>query len=589
METKKYYTDERNVQIVLSLLKAHGIRKVIASPGTTNMTFVGSIQNDPFFEIYSVVDERSAAYMACGMAAESGEPVVLSCTGATASRNYYSGLTEAFYRKLPVLAVTSHQGTDRIGHLIAQNIDRRQLPRDLVKLSVDIPSVHDARDEHFAEMEANKAILELFRKGGGPVHINLHTRYSRDFSVRELPPCRVVHRHEAHDIFPELPKGGIAIFAGAHRPFTAGEAQAIDAFCAEHDAVVFCDHSSGYHGQYRVQAALLLVQKGYVSPLNDFSLLIHIGEVTGDYSSSRIKAKEVWRVSPDGELRDTFSRLTRVFEMPEECFFKAYTPDMVPSVSDDSDSTASRLREEIRAIRKKMPELGLSNVWIASRLSGRLPQGCKVHLGILNTLRTWNLFDFPGSVESFCNVGGFGIDGNASALIGASLVHTDVLYFGIFGDLSFFYDMNSLGNRHVGNNVRILLVNNGKGAEFRLYSHPCSAFGEDADRFMAAAGHNGNKSASLVRHYAEDLGYEYLSATTEEEFLKVEERFLCPHITEKPMIFEVFTDSRDESDALEAISRIMEPPMSMKEALKDTVKKAMGEKAVKAIKKLMGR
>jgi 2-succinyl-5-enolpyruvyl-6-hydroxy-3-cyclohexene-1-carboxylate synthase len=55
------------------------------------------------------------------------------------------------------------------------------------------------------------------------------------------------------------------------------------------------------------------------------------------------------------------------------------------------------------------------------------------------------------------------------------------------------------------------------------------------------------------------------------------------------MIFEVFTDSQDESDALEAISRIMEPPMSMKEALKDTVKKAMGEKAVKAIKKLMGR
>ena len=86
METKKYYTDERNVQIVLSLLKAHGIRKVIASPGTTNMTFVGSIQNDPFFEIYSVVDERSAAYMACGMAAESGEPVVLSCTGAPPKR-----------------------------------------------------------------------------------------------------------------------------------------------------------------------------------------------------------------------------------------------------------------------------------------------------------------------------------------------------------------------------------------------------------------------------------------------------------------------------------------------------------------------
>lgn len=82
----KYYTSERNVQIVLALLKAHGIRKVIASPGTTNITLVASMQQDPFFEMYSSVDERSAAYMACGLAAESGEPVVLSCTGATASR-----------------------------------------------------------------------------------------------------------------------------------------------------------------------------------------------------------------------------------------------------------------------------------------------------------------------------------------------------------------------------------------------------------------------------------------------------------------------------------------------------------------------
>ena len=69
---KKYYTAERNVQIVIALLKANGIKRVIASPGTTNMTFVGSIQNDPFFEIFSSVDERSAAYLACGMAAETG-------------------------------------------------------------------------------------------------------------------------------------------------------------------------------------------------------------------------------------------------------------------------------------------------------------------------------------------------------------------------------------------------------------------------------------------------------------------------------------------------------------------------------------
>ena len=55
-----------------------------------------------------------------------------------------------------------------------------------------------------------------------------------------------------------------------------------------------------------------------------------------------------------------------------------------------------------------------------------------------------------------------------------------------------------------------MLVNNGKGAEFRLYWHPAAAFKEDADAFMAAGGHFGNKSANLVKHYAEDLGFEYI-------------------------------------------------------------------------------
>ena len=111
-----YYSNDKTTQIVLSILKANGIRKVIVSPGTTNIALVGSMQYDSFFELYSAVDERSAAYMACGLAYESGEPVVLSCTEATASRNYYPGLTEAFYRKLPVLAITGNHGIHEIGH-----------------------------------------------------------------------------------------------------------------------------------------------------------------------------------------------------------------------------------------------------------------------------------------------------------------------------------------------------------------------------------------------------------------------------------------------------------------------------------------
>lgn len=166
MESK--YTDELNVQILIALMKHHGVRRIVASPGTTNITFVSSLQRDPFFEVYSSVDERSAAYMACGMAAETGEAVALSCTGATASRNYLPGLTEAFYRKLPILAVTSTQHPGRIGHNVPQVIDRRSPLSDICLMSFLSRSVASAEDRWECETSMNEALLELRHRGGGP-------------------------------------------------------------------------------------------------------------------------------------------------------------------------------------------------------------------------------------------------------------------------------------------------------------------------------------------------------------------------------------------------------------------------------------
>lgn len=72
MNERNYYTSERNAQMLIALMKHHKVRKVIASPGTTNLCLVGSLQQDSYFEMYSCADERSAAYIACGLAQESG-------------------------------------------------------------------------------------------------------------------------------------------------------------------------------------------------------------------------------------------------------------------------------------------------------------------------------------------------------------------------------------------------------------------------------------------------------------------------------------------------------------------------------------
>lgn len=577
-----YYSKEINVQILVSLMKSHGIRKVIASPGTTNINFVASVQQDSYFELYSSVDERSAAYMACGLAAESGEPVALSCTGATASRNYIPGLTEAYYRKLPVLAITATQHPGRIGQNVAQVIDRRAVLNDMVNLSIQAPLVHTDEDKWALNVQINRALLELRRHGGGPVHINLETSYNKDFSLKELPQARVIKRICCGDELPNLPDGRIAIFVGDHRKWSDRLTTVVDEFCGKYNAVVICDQTSNYRGKYRILANVVSAQSQYSSPCLSPDLLIDIGNVSGSYLSGNLKY--VWRVNPDGEIRDTFKKLTKVFEMEELAFFEAY----------NSRSTSQEMRSEYyddfiaerTRIAAKIPVLPFSNPWIAQQTAYRLPENSVLYLGILNTLRSWNFFETPKSVTCYSNTGGFGIDGGVSALVGMSLANKDNLCFGVVGDLGFFYDMNALGNRHMGNNIRLMLVNNGRGTEFRNYNHPAARFGDDADAYMAAAGHYGAQSHELVKHYAEDLGYEYMSASNKEEYLKAVERFVTPMLTDKPMVFEVFSNHQCESDAIKIMNNLEISPTS---AAKNLLKNMLGEKGVQAVKKITGR
>ncbi len=548
---KNYYTKEVNAQMLIYLLKKHNIKKVVASPGATNITFVASLQIDPFFEIYSAVDERSAAYMACGIAAESGEPVVLTCTGATASRNYISGLTEAYYRKLPVLAVTSTQFTGRIGNLVPQVIDRFQIQKDIAVMSVDIPIPHNKEEKWDCNTKLNKALLALKHRGGGPVHINLATSYTKDFSVKKLPSCRVIERITLEDEMPKLKGNKIAIFVGAHAEWSKELTQAVDEFCEKYNAVVLCDHTSNYTGKYGVLFNLVGGQFVHWT-LFMIDVLIDIGEVSGAYMF--LKPKKVWRVNSDGEIRDRFHTLSHVFEMSELAFFKKI--NQMTENNKKMLSNFEKYKSVDTKVRSCIPELPFSNAWVAKTTTPLLPKDSVLHLGILNTLRCWNLFETDKSISCYCNTGGFGIDGLVSTLIGSALVNPQKLHFVVVGDLAFFYDLNSVANKNVGNNVRILLINNGCGTEFKNYTHFATRFVGDTDSFISAKGHNGNQSRELVKHYAQDLGFEYLSANNKEEFNKNVKRFVEPKILNKPILFEVFTDSKDESDALKLMNFI---------------------------------
>lgn len=488
---EQYYTDERNVQILISLLKEHGIKRVVASPGSTNVTFVGSLQQDPYFEMYSCVDERSAAYMAVGMAAETGEPVVLSCTGATASRNYYPALTEAYYRQLPILAVTSTQEESKIGHMLPQVIDRRQQPFDTVRMSVHMQTVKDEDDEWNCVVKANTAILELNHHGMGPVHINLTTRYSRNFKVKELAPVRKITRHGLTDELPDLPKCKMAVYVGTHLRWSQRLTKAVDAFCEAHNAVVFSDPASNYNGKYRVNN---FIRSSQPVPNDNASvdLLIHIGTMSD--MAGIVRPKNVWRVSEDGLIADRYKVLKRVFEMPEVFFFEHYSQNLPAQPTTYYDSCRRDYNETLSVV----PSLPLSHIWCASQLYDKLPK-------------------------------------------------------------------------------------NGLGAEFHLFKQLNLTYVNGIEKYLSAGGHYGRKSPDVIKHLATDLGFEYMTASTKEEFNSVYDRFITPEMTDKPMLFEVFTEVQDEDKALYDLWHIMKDT-SVKGLIKKGVKEVLGEEMTKKVK-----
>ena len=576
---EKTYTDELNIQILISLLKKHNIKNIIASPGTTNISFVASVQNDDFFNVISCVDERSAAYMACGIAAETGNPVVITCTGATASRNYFSGLTEAYYRKLPVIAITATQHLGRIGQNVAQVIDRTVQPKDIVKKSIQLQSVNSAEDRWDCNLKINDVLLECRRNGGGPVHINMVTTYSNNFNCTELPDERKIERIGYTDILPQIDSKRIAIFIGNHSPIGQDLSEAIDEFCEKYNSVVLCDHTSNYNGKYKILGNIICNQE-VSNSLKNIELLIDMGNISGSYMP--INPKEVWRVNPDGEVRDTYKKLKYIFQMNELDFFIKYNKKT--EQKQNTEYFDLWLQERKKLVDKlENTELPFSNLWIASNTIDKIKEDSIIHLAILNTLRAWNYFDNNKKLNFYCNTGGFGIDGIMSSAVGNSLINEKNIYCCI-GDLAFFYDLNSIGNREIKNNLRILLVNNGCGTEFHNYNHRAERVAKEyklESRFFAADGHFGNKSKDLVKHYAEDLGFKYISASNKNEFNEYINEFVSEE-SEKPILFEIFTNQKEESEALKIINNLQVDAKSV-------IKNIIGEKNIKKVKKILGR
>lgn len=527
------------IHYLIAMLKKYEISTIVASPGTQNARFNSLVQNDNYFKCISVIDERSAAYTASGLAYELNKPVVITCTGATASRNYMSAMTEAYYRKIPVIALTFLDCQGNRYNLAPQFLDRSVSPNDVKYASVELPEIHSQDDIKNAIAMINAVLLKAVYKKM-PVHINCPTTLKINANSEPLPED--VWRSEYYtDNFTDLKNilrtKNAAIFIGAHNKFDKETENIISEFVKSYNMPVFCDTTSNYKGENRIPmspvSCMIRLKK---KP----EIMIDIGGITGEYSSYVLFAhSENWRIAPDGDFKFRSSRpVSKMFDCTEKYFFSQLIND-----SETKNEYFSYVKEMYDNI--QIPNLPLSNILISQNLAKYIPDNSVLHVAILNSLRSMNFFDLKNTVTSSCNVGGFGIDGPVSTLFGQALANPNKKCFGLIGDLAFFYDMNVLGNRHIPTNMRIILVNNSRGEEFRLNPIIDTPMGDNADTLIAAGGHN----IGSAKGWAESCGFEYIFSDNKEDFLSKISDF-CNNDTDKPILFEIKVTDKDEKNAL---------------------------------------
>ena len=527
-----------NIELLVKLLKKHNIHHFVISPGGTNISLVKALQNDPFFKCYSVVDERSAAYFAIGLFLQTGCIIALSCTSAQATRNYVPGLTEAFYKRVPLLAITMSKHPRFIYQGYMQGPNQTSLPEDSVSKSFSLPFIQSTSDFLHSSRLINEAIIEL-KQVCRPIQINIPWQ---DFEIAEIDYVNVksITRYStSKGINKDVSGKKILVVAGEHRPYSNKEVDAINNFCSQCDAAIYVNWLSNIHTSYNIEGNLFLSTIQVESELKDIfpDIIITIGGQTGDYPLYRALSKtnynaEHWSVNEMGNIEDTYDKLTRVYAMPVLDFFEN-------AVENDLATSHSYLDKwkKIEAKYNRDIDLPLSNTYMAQQLSKSIPENSILNLAILNSIRNWNLFAISPSITSYANVAAFGIDGCVSMFIGES-VATDQLCFLVIGDLAFFYDLNAIGIREIKNNVRILIINNNGGVEFKL----SSGNHKETDKYIAAAGHFKN-----AKGWAETCGFLYLSSNSREGAMANIPIFTSKN--ERPIIFEVFVTDEMEYQA----------------------------------------
>lgn len=545
----KQYSSKRSIQILAYLLKEYGIFNIVISPGSRNAPLAIHFSETDEFNCYSIVDERSAAFVGLGMAKSEKKPVAITCTSGSASANYYPAITEAFYQNIPMLILTADRPTDYVdifdGQTIRQNAIYAQHSYGDFQLMED--GKENADDENFSLI---KKAIELCFEKQGPVHINIPLEEPLYQLVSELPTFPPVEKNISKKQY-ELPSNlaaewnlskRILILVGT-RDYSEELEMQLTQLVKNHSVVVLTEANSNLtHPKFFSHIDRYIFnfsEEDFKTYAPD--LLVTIGQNVVSKKVKQFlrkaKPKNHWHIHEVWQP-DTFFSLTEKIETQPEIFFKKLL-NFIKLEPQPYFNLWDVLRDK-RDLKHndyclKAP---FSDFKFFEILSEKLPENINLHFSNSSAIRYAQLFDFQKN-KIFCNRGTSGIDGSTSTAMGFAMKSAQQTVL-VTGDLSFFYDINGLWNNYIPPYTRIIVFNNGGGDIFKIIPGPNST--NALDKFILTKHH---KNAELI---AKHFGFSYTKVSDEDTLSRVLDNFFKQDV--KAKILEVDTAAVENSEVL---------------------------------------
>lgn len=554
----KKYSSKRSIQILAHLLQQYGISDIIISPGSRNAPLAIHFSETDAFNCYSIVDERSAAFVGMGMAKSEKKPVAITCTSGSAVANYYPAVTEAFYQNVPLLILTADRPTDYVDIFDGQTIRQKDIfhQHSYGDFQLLEDSKENAEDVNF---DIIKKAIELCFEKQGPVHINIPLEEPLYELVSELPSFPTVEKTIRHKEY-EIPSNLIAdwhtsqrimILVGTKDYSPELESQ-LTQLVKNHSVVVLSEANSNlYHEKFfrHIDRYIFnFTEEDYKTYAPD--LLITVGQ---NVVSKKVKQflrsarpKQHWHLDEVWQP-DTYFSLTEKIEVKPEVFFSKLLKfinleprpyfNLWDVLRDKKDARHEQFLNMVE----------FSDFYFFNKASQTIPENYNIHFSNSSAIRYAQLFDF-GKRKMYCNRGTSGIDGSTSTAMGFAIKNANPTLL-ITGDLSFFYDINGLWNQYIPPFVRIIIFNNGEGNIFKIIPGPGNANPNTLDEFIAT------KHRKHVEHLAKHFGFSYIKVEDEPTLDRVLENFFKPDL--QPKILEVNTYGKNSADVQKAYFEFM--------------------------------